>query len=757
MSKSFIYRILGLIVVAAGVLAALLIVFHEPRLKVDAVLGAYDKGSRGGELTIAYPLSGTLFPPEIASPTFRWKDDNAKSDAWVVAVQFQDGESPLNVLTRVPQWMPSDEQWEAVKRRSLEKDATVAVIGVNHASPKQVLSSAKTTIRTSRDEVGAPLFYREVNLPFSDAVKDPSRIRWRFGAVSSKTQPPIVLEGLPVCGNCHSFSADGQLLGMDVDYANDKGAYAITGVEKEVVLAKSKVMSWAEYKREDKEPTFGLLSQVSPDGKYVVSTVKDRSLFVPKLDLEFSQLFFPLKGILAVYRRDTGTFFALPGADDKAFVHSNPAWSPDGKSIVFARSKVYPMKDVGDRVLLTEEECREFLKEGKTFLFDLYRIPFNDGKGGKAEPLAGASNNGLSNYFAKYSPDGKWIVFCRSRTFMLLQPDSDLYIMPAEGGEPRRMVCNTPRMNSWHSWSPNGKWLVFSSKANGPYTQLFLTHIDEGGNDTPSVLLERFTAADRAANIPEFVNVKTGAIKKIHEQFVDDVSFARAGLSFLKFNDFAGAERAYRKALELNPAYVEAHANLGLALAQQGKMAEAVAHFTEAIRLNPAYADAHNNLGLALAQLGKIDEAAAHFAETIRLDPNYAAAHFNLGLALVRQGKTGEAAARFAEAIRVNPSYAEAHNRLGLLLAQQAKFDEAVAHFNEAIQLNPQNAEAHNNLGTVLIKQGKPEEAVSHFSRALQIRPDFAQARANMQEALCGKKPPPVAGVMQSNHPKRNP
>jgi len=61
-------------------------------------------------------------------------------------------------------------------------------------------------------------------------------------------------------------------------------------------------------------------------------------------------------------------------------------------------------------------------------------------------------------------------------------------------------------MNSWHSWSPNGKWLVFSSKANSAYTQLFITHIDEQGRSSPAVLLENFTASDRAANIPEFVN-----------------------------------------------------------------------------------------------------------------------------------------------------------------------------------------------------------------------------------------------------------
>ena len=92
-------------------------------------------------------------------------------------------------------------------------------------------------------------------------------------------------------------------------------------------------------------------------------------------------------------------------------------------------------------------------------------MPFNEGRGGAPEPLAGASNNGVSNFFGRYSPGGKWIVFCRAKSYMLLQKDSELYILPAEGGQARRLLCNAGRMNSWHSFSPNGKWLVFSSKA----------------------------------------------------------------------------------------------------------------------------------------------------------------------------------------------------------------------------------------------------------------------------------------------------
>ena len=65
--------------------------------------------------------------------------------------------------------------------------------------------------------------------------------------------------------------------------------------------------------------------------------------------------------------------------------------------------------------------------------YDLYRIPFRDGQGGKPEPIAGASANGMSNSFPKVSPDGRWIVYVQARNGQLMRPDSRLFIVPAAG------------------------------------------------------------------------------------------------------------------------------------------------------------------------------------------------------------------------------------------------------------------------------------------------------------------------------------
>jgi tetratricopeptide (TPR) repeat protein len=733
--KSVIYLVVGIGVIA--VVAAVLLLAPRRQAEADDILALYQEDAKYGRVTILYPLDETLFPPEIVAPTFRWEDNLSGSDTWLVAIAFQDDTDRINILTSETQWTPEPEQWEIVQKQSLEKNAQVTVLGINRRIPKRILSAGRITIKTSKDPVGAPLFYREVNLPFIDAVKDPSRIRWRMGAVSSSQQPPIVLEKLPVCGNCHSFSTDGRTLGMDVDYANDKGSYAIAPVAEQMVLAQDTIITWSDYRRDDGQETFGLLSQVSPDGSAVVSTVKDKSVFVPKPDLAFSQLFFPFKGILAVYDRQKQTFRSLPGADDPQYVQSNPAWSPDGKYIVFARSKAYDLQRSAEgKVLLSPEDCKEFLEDGKPFPFDLYRIPFNNGRGGIPEPIEGASNNGMSNFFAKYSPDGQWIVFCKAKSYMLLQPDSELYIIPAEGGQARRLRANTSRMNSWHSWSPNGKWLAFSSKANSPYTQLFLTHINEQGRSSPAVLLDRFTAPDRAANIPEFVNTTPTAIKRIREQFVDDHSFVRAANELLKADDFDGAERQCRKALEVNPSNAQAHYTLACALEPKGALDEATSHLIETVRLDPNHADAYYNLAQAMLRKRMLDEAIEHLSTVVKLKPDHRKAHFSLGALLITKEMPGAAESHLSEAVRLDPNDPDAHYNLSQAMLRQGKTDQAIEHLSEAVRLKPNDADAHHQLGILMAREGKTDEAIHHWSQAIAIRPDFIDARYNLGVAM---------------------
>jgi tetratricopeptide (TPR) repeat protein len=742
MRKSVRNLIVGLVVLAAIVAAAGLLALFAHQTGADEILKALADTPLLSRLAIEYPLDETLFPPEIPPPSFRWKDNDPRSDLWLVTIEFADGGGRINCFAEQSLWRPEPSVWETAKQRSLERQATVTVVGVNRKRRSKVHSVGRVTIKTSADKVEAPLFYREVNLPFVDAVRDPSNIRWRFGMISSVQPPPIVLEKLPVCGNCHSFSADAAVLGMDIDYANDKGSYAIVKVQQQITLDRSAIITWGDYKRNEGDATYGLLSQVSPDGRFVVSTVKDESVFVPKPGMDFSQLFFPVKGILCIYDRQTSSFQSLPGADDPNLVQSNPTWSPDGKYIVFAATQAHQLKRAGGprALLLSPEECREFLEEGKPFKFDLYGIPFNDGQGGKAEPIAGASFNGMSNYFPKYSPDGKWIVFCRAKNYMLLQPDSELYIVPAQGGEARRLRANTKRMNSWHSFAPNGKWLVFSGKPDSPYTRLFLTHIDEHGESTPAVALDYLTTPDRAANIPEFVNADATAIQKIREKFVDDLSFIRAAWEYLRAGDYQGAELQCKKALELNPQSARAYYYLGLALFGRKEFDQAIQYFSQAVEREPGTGEIHTNLGAAFVAKGMLNEAVSHLEKALQIDPNDAAAHSNLGVVMLRQGDKQGAIRHLSEAARLKPNDHEAHYDLARVLDEEGNIDAAMEYYLKTVQLKPDHAMAHARLGVALCAKGAFKEGLPHLSAAVDLEPDNTSVRYNFAITLARLK-----------------
>ncbi len=683
-----------------------------PRAPSKAKPAVDARETEPARLRIHYPLDGAVFPPEIAAPTFRWADSDSRSDTWRIDLESSDGGPPLAFRSDAQRWTPDDEAWETIKQRSLGSKVRVAIRGLSRRDPGAAVSQGEVSIRTSEDPVDAPLFFREVNLPFLTAVKDPAaHIRWRFGPISSREPPRIVLEKLPVCGNCHSFSADGSVLGMDVDYANDKGSYAIATVGEETSLDDDALITWSDYRREDGDPTFGLLSQVSPDGRYVASTVKDRSVFVATDDLAFSQLFFPFKGILVVYDRRTREFRSLPGADDKRFVQSNPNWSPDGKTIVFARSKAYELKKLlsKDKVLLSADECEEFLEDGKTFRFDLYRVPFNEGRGGRAEPIEGASHNGMSNYFPRFSPDGKWIVFCKADSFMLLQPDSELYIIPAEGGEARRLRCNTSRMNSWHSWSPNGKWLVFSSKAHSLYTQLLLTHVDDSGHTTPPVVLSRFTEPQRAANIPEFVAAGPGAIRRITAAFLDDQSYFRAAEEFFRQDDPLGSVPLYEKAIELNPKHVRARLRLATILMDLGRIEEARNHLLAVLECEPDHAVAHHHLAVLLNGQGKRDEALAHLRRAVQIAPDFFTAHLSLGLILLDGGRIDEGTNHLADAVRLEPDDPFANYYYGYALHRRGELEGAADYYARAVEQDPEAVPALLALAVIHVTAELPD------------------------------------------------
>lgn len=192
------------------------------------------------------------------------------------------------------------------------------------------------------------------------------------------------------------------------------------------------------------------------------------------------------------------------------------------------------------------------------------------------------------------------------------------------------------------------------------------------------------------------------------------------------------AIEAFRAAIRLAPDLVEAHLDLGRALARRGQPDAAAASFRAALHLRPDDAEPHCRLGHALIRAGDPAAAIAPLTRALTLRPDYPEAHHSLGAALLRQGKPLEAATHLREAVRLRPDHVGAHLDLGNALREQGRLEEALACYRRAVLLGPDHAEAHNNLGMALSDLGRPDEAEAHLRQALRLRPNYPRAAYNL-------------------------
>jgi Flp pilus assembly protein TadD len=647
-------------------------------------------------ITIDYPRDASLFPPEITPPTFLWHEANPSVQRWVVAISFGNGPSALEIETTgdllapgqidssaghamplTPEqatthtWKPDITTWDRIKHSSITTPARISIVGFS-ASGREPVSIGRVSISTSRDPVGAPIFYRDVPLmlpppdekgPIAPLPRSAiPLIKWQIRDIA-QPKSHLVMTNLPTCANCHSFSRDGKTLGLDLDGPrNDKGLYALVPVAKQMTIRNSNVVHWSSFGLNDEtraaDPAvkrFGFMSQVSPDGRFVVTSIGppnntnkhqneeagfaagilDRLYSTNFRSIQFSQVFYPTRGILAWYDRTSGKMRPLPGADDPQYVHTSAFWSPDGKYLIFSRALARDPYPAG----VPKPEFANDPNETQ-IQYDLYKIPFNAGRGGTAVPVEGAAGNGMSNNFPKVSPDGKWIVWVQNKNGLLMRPDSKLYIVPFAGGKPRLMRCNMAPMNSWHSWSPNGHWLAFSSKARGPYTRLWLTHIDADGNDTPAVIVDETTAANRAVNIPEFVNLPPGVgIDKIDPQATDFYRLFDEAYAQIENNQFAEAIITLRKAIQCNPDDALVHYVLATALSGSDQEKGAMAEYQRAATLAPSNPMFLDHLAVSLALNGDSAGAVEQLQKAIVVDPDSVEFRFNLAYVLESRGE----------------------------------------------------------------------------------------------------------------------
>lgn len=126
--------------------------------------------------------------------------------------------------------------------------------------------------------------------------------------------------------------------------------------------------------------------------------------------------------------------------------------------------------------------------------------------------------------------------------------------------------------------------------------------------------------------------------------------YHRLAVLAAKEGNFAEAEAYFQKALAAGPATAELLSDMGYALYLQDRLPEAEKALRRAVEVDPNYLAAHNNLGLVLGQQGKFDAAMASF----RKAGSAAQAHANMGYVYATRGELDQAEREYSRALTLD-------------------------------------------------------------------------------------------------------
>jgi tetratricopeptide (TPR) repeat protein len=185
--------------------------------------------------------------------------------------------------------------------------------------------------------------------------------------------------------------------------------------------------------------------------------------------------------------------------------------------------------------------------------------------------------------------------------------------------------------------------------------------------------------------------------------------------------DWVAAEVEYKRALELNPSSISAHAGYADYLSKRGRHEEAIAEARRARELDPISAGRTAFLGLILYWERQYDEAIEACKKALELDTNYPNTYWFLALALEQKGELPEATEKLKKSVSLSraPLYRALLGHAYALSGERAK---ALSVLDELKALSKQRYVSPVDIAIVYTGLGDQDSAFQWLEKAYQER-----------------------------------
>ena len=215
--------------------------------------------------------------------------------------------------------------------------------------------------------------------------------------------------------------------------------------------------------------------------------------------------------------------------------------------------------------------------------------------------------------------------------------------------------------------------------------------------------------------------------------------------------NWEGAEKEFRRAVELSPDYALGHHWYAMYLLCLARFDEAISEMRRALELDPISLVINRDLGFILSYAGRADQAMEALHRTIEIDPNFPTTHEMLAWLYLNGARYGEAKAAFEREVvisggkdpRTEASLASFHALIGDKEKTQTILDDLLTRSKRAYVPAYSIAGVYIHLGE--IEQGfkwldKAYEERDILLSHIKVGPEFTQLRADPRYMALLKK-----------------
>jgi tetratricopeptide (TPR) repeat protein len=231
--------------------------------------------------------------------------------------------------------------------------------------------------------------------------------------------------------------------------------------------------------------------------------------------------------------------------------------------------------------------------------------------------------------------------------------------------------------------------------------------------------------ADSHILLGPWTEARANAVKAL--AIDDTLAEAHTSLAQLKFIsdwDWLGAEREFKRAIELDPNYAMA----------MGRMPEALAEAKRAQELEPLSLIISAGLGEAFCTAQQYDTGIAQLKKTLEMDPNFVPALVTLGSVYTQRGMFREAISMLEKATALSQGHQRAF--LGWSYARAGRKNDALKSLREFEKAGFQHG--NTDLALLYAELGENDKAFASLERAYQQREyDLPRSKPYLNSTAC--------------------